>query len=153
MPRPALPAALAILLLSAIAAPAFADDMRAPAPKAVIYPGDTIREDMLTEAPLAAPSANGPVALSADDVVGMMAIRTLLPGLSIPISAVAPPRLFRAGAPVKMLYIEGGLVITAAGAALQDGVVGQPVSVRNNDSGVTVSGRVRSDGLVLVNGG
>ena len=108
---------------------------------------------MLIEAPLVASANNGPVALSADDVVGMMAIRTLLPGRSIPMAAVAPPRLFRAGAPVKMIYIDGGLMITCTGAALSDGVVGQPVNVRNNDSGVTVSGRVRSDGSVQVNGG
>ncbi len=153
MLRHALPAALAMFLLPALGAAALAETMRAPSPKAVIYPGDTISEDMLTETPLTAPSYSGPVALAADDVVGMMAIRTLLPGVSIPMSAVAPPRLFRAGAPVKMLYIDGGLQITASGAALQDGVVGQTVTVRNDDSGVTVSGRVRSDGSVLVSGG
>src|ERR1700677_3579343 len=117
--------ALALVLLPALAAPACAEDMRAPSPKSIIYPGDMISEDMLVEAPLAAPSYSGPVALAADDVVGMVAVRTLLPGLSIPMSALAPPRIVRAGAAVKMLYIEGGLEITASGAALQDGVVGQ----------------------------
>jgi flagella basal body P-ring formation protein FlgA len=77
----------------------------------------------------------------------------LLPGRSIPISALTPPRLVRAGAAVKMLYIDGPLSIMAAGSALQDGTVGQMVKVRNDDSGVTVSGRVRGDGTVLVSGG
>ena len=52
-----------------------------------------------------------------------------------------------------MIYIDGGLFITATGDALQDGVVGQTVKLRNEDSGVTVSGRVRADGAVQVGGG
>jgi flagella basal body P-ring formation protein FlgA len=91
--------------------------------------------------------------LAPEDVVGMMAVRTLLPGLSIPLAALSPPRLVRAGATVKMIYIDGGLTITATADALQDGVVGQTVKLRNEDSGITVSGRVRADGTVLVSGG
>jgi flagella basal body P-ring formation protein FlgA len=136
-----------------LAPAAFADEMRAPSPKRIIYPGDLVSEDMLVEAPLAAPSYSGPVALATEDIVGMVATRTLLPGLSIPVSALSPPRVVRAGASVNMIYIDGGLTITAAGDALQDGVVGQTVKVRNEDSGVTVTGRVRGDGAVLVSGG
>jgi flagella basal body P-ring formation protein FlgA len=148
-------AVLAILGLAALlfAAPAAADEMHAPSPKQIIYPGEIIADDMLVEAPLTAPSYGGPVALAPEDVVGMMASRTLLPGVSIPMSALSPPRVVRAGAPVKMIYVDGGLVITATGDALQDGVVGQTVMLRNEDSGVTVSGRVRADGTVLVGGG
>lgn len=142
-----------VALLAALAAPAIADEMRAPSPKHIIYPGDIISDDMLVEAPLTAPSYGGPVALGPEDVVGMMATRTLLPGVSIPMSALSPPRVVRAGAPVRMIYIDGGLTITASGDALQDGVVGQTVKLRNEDSGVTVSGRVRADGTVLVSGG
>ena len=143
---------LVALLLSPAGAAA-ADEMRAPSPRQIIYPGDVIAETMLVEAPLAAPSYGGPVALAAEDVVGMMATRTLLPGASIPMSALSPPRVVRARAPVKMIYVEGGLTITASGDALQDGVVGQTVMLRNADSGVTVSGRVRADGTVVVSGG
>jgi flagellar basal body P-ring formation protein FlgA len=142
-----------LAVLGALAVPAFADELRAPSPKHVIYPGDVIGEDMLADAPLAAPSYAGPVALAPEDVVGMMATRTLLPGAPIPISALSPPRLVRAGATVKMVYVDGGLSITATGDALQDGVVGQTVRLRNEDSGVTVSGRVRADGSVQVGGG
>ena len=59
----------------------------------------------------------------------------------------------RAGNKVRLLYVDGKLMITASGAALQDGFVGQTVKVRNEDSGVTLSGRVRSDGSVQVSGG
>ena len=137
----------------ALGAPAAAEETLAPSPKAIIYPGDLITEDMLIDAPLAAPAYSGPLAMGPSDIVGMAAARTLLPGQSIPMASVAPPRALRAGAPVKMIYVDGGLTITARGSALQDGAVGQLVKVRNDDSGVTVSGRVRGDGSVLVNGG
>lgn len=139
-------------LFLALGAPATAEEMRAPSPRHVIYPGDMITQGMLIETPLSVQNNSGPVALAPEDIVGMMAARTLLPGLSIPMSALRPPRVVRAGAAVSMIYIDGGLVITAAGDALQDGVVGQTVKLRNEDSGVTVTGRVRADGTVLVGG-
>jgi flagella basal body P-ring formation protein FlgA len=135
------------------AAQAAAEEMRAPSPKHIIYPGDIVSDDMLTDAPLSASRYDGPVALAPEDIVGMMAKRTLLPGVSIPLSALSAPRVVRAGSPVKMIYEDGGLTITASGDALQDGVVGQIVKLRNSDSGVTVTGRVRADGAVVVNGG
>lgn len=147
------PLLLACGLALALASSAAAEEMRAPSPRAIIYPGEIITEDRLVEAPLAPPSYGGPVALAPEDVLGMVATRTLLPGRSIPISALSPPRLVRAGAAVKMIYIDGPLTIMAAGSALQDGVVGQIVKVRNDDSGVTVSGRVSGDGSVVVSGG
>jgi flagella basal body P-ring formation protein FlgA len=141
------------VLLALLPGLASAAEMRAPSPKAIIYPGDIIRDDMLVDAPLAAPAYSGPVALGSEDIVGMVARRTLLPGQSIPINALAAPRAVRAGSPVKLIYLDGGLEITTVGSALQDGVVGQSVQVRNDDSGVTVSGRVRPDGAVQVSGG
>ena len=145
--------ARAALALLAFEPPAWADDPLAPSPKAIIYPGDVITDDMLVQAPIAVQPYSGPVAMSANDVVGMVAHRTLLPGQSIPMAALAPPRVLRAGAPVKMIYVDGGLTIEASGSALQDGAAGQIVKVRNDDSGVTVTGRARPDGSVLVSGG
>jgi flagella basal body P-ring formation protein FlgA len=145
-------ALVAAAMFFALGAPALAQEMRAPSPKHVIYPGDIIAQDMLIETPISAQNNAGPIALAPEDILGMMAGRTLLPGLSIPMSALRPPRVVRAGAAVSMIYIDDGLVITAAGDALQDGVVGQMVKLRNEDSGVTVTGRVRADGSVLVGG-
>ena len=145
--------ALALLALALGLAPAQGAEMRAPSPRAIIYPGDLIRDDMLVDAPLSAPPYSGPVALGPEDIVGMVARRTLLPGQSIPINALSAPRVVRAGSAVKLVYVDGGLEITAVGSALQDGAVGQSVQVRNDDSGVTILGRVRADGAVQVNGG
>ncbi len=90
-------AAFLFSLVLALGAPASAQELQAPAPKTVIYPGDPITEDMLVQAPLAPPSYGGPVAMAVEDVIGMVASRTLLPGHSIPMSALAPPRLVRVG--------------------------------------------------------
>jgi flagella basal body P-ring formation protein FlgA len=54
---------------------------------------------------------------------------------------------------VRIVFQEGGLVITTYAAALQNGRVGDLVRVRNLDSGVTVSGTVLPDGSVRVSGG
>ncbi len=57
-----------------------------------------------------------------------------------PLSGVSNRKVVANGAEVKLVYSEGGLVITTTGAALQDGSIGDVVKVRNSDSGVTVSG-------------
>ena len=57
------------------------------------------------------------------------------------------------GAEVRLVYVDGGLVIVTTGAALQDGGVGEVIKIRNSDSGVTVSGQVQADGTVQVSGG
>ena len=62
-------------------------------------------------------------------------------------------KLVSNGAEVKLVFSEGDLVIMTTGAALQDGSIGDIVRVRNDDSGVTVSGAVQPDGSVRVSGG
>ena len=57
------------------------------------------------------------------------------------------------GAEVKLVYIEGGLLIVSSGSAMQDGSIGDVVRVRNSDSGVTVTGAVQPDGSIKVGGG
>lgn len=143
---------LAAWIALAAASPATAADFAAPSVKAVVYPGDILTEDALTDLPLAAPPAGGPIALSHDQLVGKMARRTLLPGRPIPLVAIDNPRLIRNGAEVTMVFVDGALTITTVGAALQDGAIGELIRVRNADSGVTVQGRVRPDGSVQVGG-
>jgi flagella basal body P-ring formation protein FlgA len=68
-------------------------------------------------------------------------------------SAVVNRRLVANGAEVRLVYVDGGLTIVAAGSALQDGAIGDLIRVRNSDSGLTVSGAVQADGSVRVSGG
>jgi flagella basal body P-ring formation protein FlgA len=108
---------------------------------------------MLTDGALGSDTGDGLFASSRAQLVGKVARRTLLPGHLIPLRAVDNPRAIRNGAAVELVYIDGGLTIVTTGAALQDGAVGDLVKIRNEDSGVTVSGRVQPDGTVRVNGG
>ena len=136
------------------AGPAPAQNAGLPTPKMVIYPGDVIRDDMLTDAPEGgARDGGGPFVESRSAIVGKVARSTLLPGHAIPYAAVSNRKLVANGASVKLIYVEGGLVITTTGDALQDGSIGDIVRVRNSDSGVIVSGAVQPDGSVEVGGG
>jgi flagellar basal body P-ring formation protein FlgA len=128
-------------------------DLAPPTPRVVIYPGDIIHSDMLADLPAETARGVGPFAETRTAVVGKMARRTLLPGAAIPLAALDFPRLVVNGAVVSLVYIEGGLSISAVGMALQDGAAGDFVKVRNDDSGVTVTGVVQPDGAVRVSGG
>jgi len=86
-------------------------------------------------------------------IIGKIARRTLLPGAPIPSNAVAEPKVVLNGAKVKLIFKEGGLMIMTYGAALQAGAAGDVVSVRNLDSGLTISGIVQPDGSIWVSGG
>jgi len=128
-------------------------DLAPPTPRIVIYPGDIIRDDMLSNLPAEVARGVGPFAETYSAVIGKMARRTLLPGAAIPLAAIDLPRLVVNGGEVKLVYIDEGLSISTVGMALQDGAAGDIVKVRNDDSGVTVTGVVQPDGAVRVSGG
>ncbi len=148
-------AALAALAyLVALSGPAFAQEAPAPSARVIIYPGDIILDEMLTDLPGGGTrDGGGPYVEDRSFIVGKMARLTLLPGHAIPFAGVSNRKLVANGAEVKLVYAEGGLLIVTTGAALQDGSIGEVVRVRNTDSGVTVSGAVQSDGSVKVGGG
>ena len=150
--RPVLQAAV-VALAVACAIPCLAQETGVPTPKAVIYPGDLILDEMLVDVPNAARDGSGPFVDSRSLIVGRVARLTLLPGHAIPFSGVSNRKLVSNGAEVKLIFSEGGLVIMTTGSALQDGSIGDVVRVRNDDSGVTVSGAVQPDGSVRVSGG
>ena len=127
-------------------------DLAPPTPRVVIYPGDIIHDDMLSDLPADTARGVGPFAETRSAAVGKMARRTLLPGGAIPLAALDVPRLVVNGATVNLVYSDGDLSISAVGMALQDGAVGDFVKVRNDDSGITVTGVVQPDGDVRVSG-
>lgn len=81
---------------------------------------------------------------------GRVAKRTLPAGRAIPLTALREPYRFREGQHVTMRFISGRLQISAVGVALEPGIAGRYVALRNIDSGVTVRGRVTADGAVEV---
>ena len=150
--RTVLKAAIAAFA-AACAIPAAAQDTLVPTPKAVIYPGDLILDEMLVDLPNATRDGSGPFVSSRAIIIGKVARLTLLPGHAIPFSGVSNRKLVFNGQEVKLVFSEGDLLIMTTGAALQDGSIGDIVRVRNSDSGVTVSGAVQPDGSVRVSGG
>ncbi|WOJ88640.1 flagellar basal body P-ring formation chaperone FlgA [Methylocapsa polymorpha] len=126
-----------------------------PVPTITIYPGDSIKDAWLVDREFSSSfiGAKGALIDSRATIVGKVARRTLLPGAPIPWNAIMEPKAVANGAKVKMVFEEGGLTITTYGAALQSGSVGEVISVRNLDSGVTISGTVQSDGSIRVSGG
>ena len=142
-----------VLFATACAVPSLAQEALVPAPKAVIYPGDVILDEMLVDVANVARDGSGPFVDSRSLIVGKAARLTLLPGHAIPFSGISNRKLVSNGAEVKLVFSEGDLVIMTTGAALQDGSIGDIVRVRNDDSGVTVSGAVQPDGSVQVSGG
>ncbi len=142
--------------LAAVQAQALAADaMLLPVPNVTIYPGDTIRENWIVDhdfssSPFAPKSG---MIDTHEGLVGKIARRTLLPGMPVPATAVGEPRLVANGEKVRVIYSEGGLTISTYGSALQAGGAGDTVSVRNLDSGLTISGVVQPDGSISVSGG
>ena len=145
--------AVIILFAAACATASSAQEALVPTPKAVIYPGDIILDEMLVDVPNVARDGSGPFVTSRSLIVGKAARLTLLPGHAIPFSGVSNRKLVSNGAEVNLVFSEGDLLIMTTGSALQDGSIGDIVRVRNDDSGVTVSGAVQPDGSVQVSGG
>jgi flagella basal body P-ring formation protein FlgA len=141
-------------LLAAAFSPALAEDRMVPTPNQVIYPGDVIRDSMLTDVSVYdIPNNDGTLLDNRAALLGKVAKRTLLPGRGITALSVANPKAVKEGANVKLIYNDGGLSIVTTAMALEGGSVGDPIKVRNADSGVTLSGVIQPDGTVSVSDG
>jgi flagella basal body P-ring formation protein FlgA len=140
-----------ILLWQGAVGSAIAQERTAPVPTQVIYPGDIIREGVLTDVPIDdAAGRGGPFADTHAALVGKMAKRTLLPGRLIATIAVENPRAVSNGAEIKLVYRDGPLTIVTFAMALDNGAVGDTIRVRNSDSGTIISGIILPDGSVSV---
>jgi len=129
--------------------PASAEDLQLPVPKAIVYPGDALSEEMLAERAFIAHTVARPTVFEVREaIVGKVARRTLLPGQPIPISAVRDPYVVAQGKIALVVFEHGGLIISTQALALQNGGVGDVVSLRNLDSGTVIKGTIAPDGSV-----
>jgi flagella basal body P-ring formation protein FlgA len=146
---------LRYLLAATVAAatPAVAQE-KLPVARITIYPGDVIAESMLDERAYGlAPGSEPLYARARETLIGKMARRTLRPGQPIPTIAIDNPRIINVGAQIKIVFAEDGLQIVAYGIAQQAGAIGDLIRVRNQDSGLFISGRIQNDGSVRVGEG
>lgn len=148
-------AALCALYAIAIGAPiARADERSAPTPKAIIYPGESITDEMLEDKSFPVNERTATTQfVSRDGLIGKVARRTLLPGDMIAQTSVDNPRLVKIGANVRIIFVDAGMQISATGVAQQAGALGDMIRVRNEDSGLFVTGRVHADGSIQVGDG
>ena len=144
-------AVLPAVLLLAGPAGAAPDEIMLPVPTVTIYAGDTIKDSMLRMQPYPAGYRGRSAYIDAPlAMAGRTARRMLLPGEPVPVNAVDDPRLVSRNAPTQMIFEENGLVITAVGAPLQNGGLGETIRVRNTDTNRIVLGTVMADGRIRI---
>lgn len=124
-----------------------------PVPTVTIMQGDVLAEELVGEERFVADEKQlRNYFTSREAVLGKVARRVLPKGHAIPINALRDPFLFKEGERVVLVFTTGGLSIEASGVALQPGVLGSLVNVRNADTGVVIRGQVQSNGSVQVGG-
>lgn len=125
--------------------------MSMPIAVVAIYPGDPLTASLFEEKRVrVSRRAVGSYYADVDRIVGKVAARAIAPGSAVALNAVREPHVFKEGARVRIVYQAEGLEIRAQGIALQAGVVGMPVNVRNADTGTVVRGTVGGDGSVVL---
>jgi flagella basal body P-ring formation protein FlgA len=136
--------------LIALALPVRAEDV-AVVTRHVVYPGEEVSAADLKVVPVMNHNRDlRTVATNIEQVSGKLTRQTLLPGHYIPLNAVRDAYTVKQGAPVRVLYSQDGLIITATAVTLEPGSAGDVIRVRNADSGRVFSGIVMADGTIRV---
>lgn len=86
-----------------------------------------------------------------DDLVGMVARRSIRHDAVITARMVKARRLIKRGDNITIIAVSNGLKIRTAGKALMDGHLGQIITVKNNRSGRQLSAEVVAQSTVRVN--
>lgn len=124
-----------------------------PVPTVTILQGDVVSDDLLVDqSVVASEKVLRNYFTAREAIAGKVARRVLPRGHAIPLNALRDPFLFKEGEKVVLVFTTGGLSIEASGVALQPGVLGSQVSVRNADTGVVIRGHVQANGSVQVGG-
>lgn len=133
------------------AATASAADLNLPVPTAVVYPGQMVLDRGVMDMRFKVPGERLSAYVVEEGMLkNRVARRTLLPNQPILLSDLKSPDAVTAGQPAKLVYRAEGLIITGMGIPLQSVGAGEPVRVRNADSGVTISGIAAEDGSIEV---
>ncbi|MEP4033830.1 flagellar basal body P-ring formation chaperone FlgA [Roseibium polysiphoniae] len=127
----------------------YASGVQLPVPRVTIHPGDQLSGQNIVERRFPERTTQQFAVVShRNELIGMVARRTLLPGKPVPINAITEQLLVKRGDAAKLVFREQGLRIVMQVEALQSGGSGATVRVRNIDSGVVVIGTVQSDGSI-----
>jgi flagellar basal body P-ring formation protein FlgA len=129
-------------------------DMRdIPVPLAVIYSGDQVIQVNLVDRQFSVPdTAASNYVLSRQQVDGLYAKRTLLPGKPIPLAYLKHKDSVVQGVLTRATFEKNGLRISTFLIPLQSGTEGQLIDARNPEYGRTIKALVMSDGSLQVGG-
>jgi flagellar basal body P-ring formation protein FlgA len=147
--------AIAISFTGSFLAPkmVLADMRDIPVPATVIYSGDQIIQGSLVDKQFSVPDAAAKnFVLLRQQVEGLYAKRTLLPGKPIPLSYLKLKESVVQGVLTKATFEKNGLVISTFLIPLQSGSEGQLIDARNPEYGRTIKALVKSDGSLQVGG-
>ena len=132
-----------------IAAPAFAQNgMVVVVPNRDIARGETIGESDLAYGTIAANTVFTGIVTSVDQLKGMEARRMLRANEVVRTDDVRHPVVIQKGAIVTMTFEVPGVSLTASGRAMNEGGVGDTITVQNPASFRMISGIVTGPGSV-----
>jgi flagella basal body P-ring formation protein FlgA len=84
------------------------------------------------------------------DVIGMITKRSIRQGSSIQANLLQAPKLIKRGDDVVIVASTEGILIKMRGTAMEDGELGEQITVKNNQSARIIKARVSESGLVSV---
>ena len=149
--------AFALLAFVVIAVPALAQaanpGVRIVVPAHDIARGDVIAETDLTTVLVDGSSLMSGVITSVNALTGMQTRRMLHAGESLRAEDVRHPVVVAKGQTVTMVFTAPGVELTAMGRAMNEGGVGDTVTVQNPASYRMITATVSGPGTVRANGG
>jgi flagella basal body P-ring formation protein FlgA len=92
----------------------------------------------------------GSASLSANEIIGHEARMDLAEGTPLTAAVMVLPPNVRSGQGIALLVNTERFQLTAKGEALNDGHIGEIISVRRETDGRTVRGKIIADGQVLL---
>lgn len=117
----------------------------------VIYPGQSLDMAGTKNIRLRRSLPRGSrVVRNLNQLAGKVARRTILPNRPILSTSLRDPYLIESGKPVRIIYNSRGVSISLTGVALNSGIEGDLIRIRNIDSGKTIVGTVMPDASVQV---
>ncbi|MEW5994976.1 MAG: flagellar basal body P-ring formation chaperone FlgA [Candidatus Zixiibacteriota bacterium] len=88
--------------------------------------------------------------VSLSELVGMRSRRNLRPGKILTTAALEPIPDVESGRDLSIVFVDGVCRITAAGVALESGLAGEYIRVKNKSSGKTIVARIVDGSAVAV---
>lgn len=111
--------------------------------------GQVLRLEDMTTSRLPRTKVPANAVTKPEQIVGLAARTGLRANMPLVRNDFAKPILISRGEKVTITYMIGGMKLTTRGRAMDDGAIGDPIDIKNLDSGRIIPAMVRSRGQVL----